>query len=27
MTIPAAYGSVVPMWAGRTIDWSVTEVA
>lgn len=27
MTIPAAYGSVVPMWAGRTIGWSVTEVA
>lgn len=26
MTIPDSYGSVVPMWAGREISWSVTEV-
>jgi dihydroorotase len=25
MTIPASYGPVVPMWAGRTIEWSVQE--
>ncbi|MGE9292545.1 MAG: dihydroorotase [Puniceicoccales bacterium] len=24
--IPASYGDVVPMWAGRTIPWSVTSV-
>lgn len=23
--IPATYGDVVPMWAGRTLEWSVTE--
>lgn len=27
MTIPARYGPVVPMWAGRTIGWSVVSVA
>jgi dihydroorotase len=26
MTIPDAYGPVVPMWAGRTIPWSVVEL-
>lgn len=26
MTIPASYGTIVPMWAGRTIAWSVTDV-
>lgn len=26
MTIPAQYGSVVPMWAGRELAWSVTSV-
>jgi dihydroorotase len=25
MTIPERYGSVVPMWAGRTLSWSVVE--
>jgi dihydroorotase len=24
MTIPVRYGEVVPMWAGRHIDWSIT---
>ncbi len=27
MTIPMSYGSVVPMWAGRTISWRVAEVS
>ncbi len=26
MTIPASYGSVIPMWAGRTISWRVASV-
>ncbi len=27
MTIPAQYGSVVPMWAGKDLSWSVTSVS
>lgn len=26
MQIPMSYGEVVPMWAGRTLTWSVAEV-
>lgn len=26
MTIPAQYGTVVPMWAGRELPWSVSSV-
>lgn len=26
MIIPASYGTVIPMWAGRTIDWRVASV-
>lgn len=26
MTIPPSYGDVVPMWAGRQLPWSVTNV-
>ncbi|MFM8770616.1 MAG: dihydroorotase [Candidatus Kapaibacterium sp.] len=26
MQIPMSYGEVVPMWAGRTLSWSVAEV-
>lgn len=27
MTIPEKYGTVVPMWAGRDLSWSVTAVS
>lgn len=27
MTIPAMYGTVVPMWAGRSLSWSVQSVS